>query len=57
MAEQCGRMLQTELNRRRRVLDENRAAIARLASDQKRLKKEWKEIAAFMWELKCTVKK
>ncbi len=54
MKERIHTMLEDELKRRQRALNENRAQIRRLARDQVMLKKEWKEINTFMWELRNT---
>jgi len=45
-------MLEDELKRRKRKLDDNRYAICRLSIEQKQLKTEWKEINDFLWEMK-----
>ena len=45
-------MLEDEMKRRKRALNENKYAICQLSKEQKRLKSEWKEINDFLWEMK-----
>lgn len=52
MKERIHTMLEDELKRRQRALLDNRREIASLAREQVRLKKDWKEINTFMWELR-----
>ena len=54
MKEKIFSMLEDELKRRKRLLNDNKYKISALSREQKQLKLEWKEINDFLWELRKT---